>query len=153
MEKYVVRKAFDTPEDPYLPQHILYRQKEQFSDGVGYGWIDSLRDWAAREVSDRQMSHAALLFPHNTPMTKEGYMYRRCVKKLSIYHVKKNNYSCFFSIFNMHFEKEVAAMTVPGGKSIACSTEAALAWDKTFQSMADPSGRAISGVHVEAYAE
>lgn len=77
MEKYVIRKAFDTPDDPYLPNEILWRQKEQFSDGVGYGWIDSLRDWAENEVSDRQMKHAGLLFPHNTPQTKEAYLYRR----------------------------------------------------------------------------
>ena len=131
MEKYIVRKAFDTPEDPYLPDSILWRQKEQFSDGVGYGWIDGLKDWAEKEVSDRQMNQAALLFPYNTPLTKEAYLYRK--------------------IFTSHFEKEVAAMTVPGGKSIACSTAAAVEWDIAFQQCIDPSGRAIAGIHVDAY--
>ncbi|CAK4203145.1 unnamed protein product [Aphanomyces euteiches] len=131
MEKYVIRKAFDTPENPYLPNNILWRQKEQFSDGVGYGWIDSLKDWAERDVSDRQMKHAELLFPYNTPQTKEAYLYR--------------------SIFSNHFEKEVAAQTVPGGPSIACSTPAAIEWDAAFKNAADPSGRAIAGVHVDAY--
>ncbi|KAF0688459.1 Aste57867_19924 [Aphanomyces stellatus] len=131
MEKYVIRKAFDTPENPYLPASILWRQKEQFSDGVGYGWIDSLKDWAERDISDRQMKHAELLFPYNTPQTKEAYLYR--------------------SIFSKHFEKEVAAQTVPGGPSIACSTAAAIEWDAAFKNSADPSGRAIAGVHVDAY--
>ncbi|KDO28545.1 asparagine synthase [Saprolegnia parasitica CBS 223.65] len=131
MEKHIIRKAFDTPDEPYLPAHILWRQKEQFSDGVGYGWIDSLKDWAEREVSDRQMQHAELLFPYNTPQTKEAYFYR--------------------SIFSKHFEKEVAAQTVPGGPSIACSTPAAIEWDAAFKNAADPSGRAIAGVHVDAY--
>ncbi|GAB9469541.1 Asparagine synthase [Globisporangium polare] len=131
MEKYIIRKAFDSEEEPYLPKRILWRQKEQFSDGVGYGWIDSLKDWAEREVSDRQMKHAERLFPYNTPQTKEAYLYR--------------------SIFQKHFEKEVAAQTVPGGPSIACSTAAAIEWDAAFKNSADPSGRAIAGVHVEAY--
>ncbi|TMW58366.1 hypothetical protein Poli38472_009925 [Pythium oligandrum] len=131
MEKYIIRKAFDDAENPYLPKNILWRQKEQFSDGVGYGWIDSLKDWAEREVTDRQMKHAARLFPYNTPQTKEAYLYR--------------------SIFTKHFEKEVAAETVPGGPSIACSTAAAIEWDAAFKNMADPSGRAVAGVHVEAY--
>lgn len=133
MEKYIIRKAFDVAEDPYLPENILWRQKEQFSDGVGYGWIDALRDHAEKEVSDRQMEHASLLFPHNTPQTKEAYLYR--------------------SIFTKHFGKEVAAETVPGGPSIACSTPAAIAWDAAFKNMADPSGRAVAGVHVDAYSE
>lgn len=131
MEKYIIRKAFDDEEEPYLPKRILWRQKEQFSDGVGYGWIDSLKDLAEREVSERQMKHAERLFPHNTPQTKEAYLYR--------------------SIFQKHFEKEVAAYTVPGGPSIACSTSAAIEWDEAFKNAADPSGRAIAGVHVDAY--
>lgn len=131
MEKYIIRKAFDDKEEPYLPENILWRQKEQFSDGVGYGWIDSLKDWAEREVTERQMMHAARLFPYNTPQTKEAYLYR--------------------SIFTKHFEKEVAAQTVPGGPSIACSTAAAIEWDAAFKNAADPSGRAIAGVHMEAY--
>lgn len=131
MEKYVIRKAFDDKENPYLPSNILWRQKEQFSDGVGYGWIDSLRDTAEKVVTERQMKYASKLFPYNTPTTKEAYFYR--------------------SIFQKHFVKEVAAQTVPGGPSIACSTAAAIEWDATFKNAADPSGRAIAGVHVEAY--
>jgi asparagine synthase (glutamine-hydrolysing) len=132
-EKYIIRKAFDDKENPYLPERILWRQKEQFSDGVGYGWIDSLKDLAEREVTDRQMKYAERLFPHNTPQTKEAYLYR--------------------SIFQKHFEKEVAALTVPGGPSIACSTPAAIEWDEAFKNRADPSGRAIAGVHVDAYSQ
>ncbi|KAJ8523395.1 hypothetical protein ON010_g17585 [Phytophthora cinnamomi] len=132
-EKYIIRKAFDDKEDPYLPEHILWRQKEQFSDGVGYGWIDSLKDLAEQIVTERQMKHAERLFPYNTPQSKEAYMYR--------------------SIFQHHFQREVAAQTVPGGPSIACSTPAAIEWDAAFKNAADPSGRAIAGVHVDAYAE
>lgn len=141
IEKYILRKAFDTAaeqadpskaqEKPYLPDEILWRQKEQFSDGVGYGWIDALKDWAEKEVTERQMKYASRLFPYNTPETKEAYLYRR--------------------IFQKHFEKEVAALTVPGGKSIACSTPAAMEWDEAFQKQADPSGRALAGVHLDAY--
>lgn len=131
IEKYILRQAFDTPEDPYLPSDILWRQKEQFSDGVGYGWIDSLRDLAERTVSDQMFANAANRFPDNTPVTKEAYMYR--------------------SIFEDHFPQLAAVKTVPGGPSIACSTARAIAWDESFKTRADCSGRSIVGVHEKAY--
>ena len=130
IEKWAMRKAFDTPEDPYLPDEILWRQKEQFSDGVGYGWVDSLRDAAAEEVSDQMFANAANKFPYNTPTTKEGYRYRM--------------------IFEELYPGQACAETVPGGKSIACSTERAMAWDASFATRADPSGRA-AGVHDATY--
>jgi len=130
IEKWAIRKAFDTPDDPYLPQEILWRQKEQFSDGVGYGWVDHLKAIAEKEVSDQMFGNAANRFPHNTPTTKEGYRYRM--------------------IFEECFPGEAAEKTVPGGKSIACSTERAMNWDKSFAGRADPSGRA-AGVHDSAY--
>jgi len=132
IEKYCIRKAFDTPDDPYLPEDILWRQKEQFSDGVGYGWVDHLKEVAEKEVSDQMFANAANIFPHNTPTTKEGYRYRQ--------------------IFEEHFPGVAAEQTVPGGKTIACSTERAMNWDATFASRADPSGRA-AGVHDSAYDE
>ena len=131
-EKWVIRKAFDTPDDPYLPDEILWRQKEQFSDGVGYGWVDTLKDIANKDVSDQMFASAKNRFPYNTPTTKEGYRYRM--------------------IFEELFPGEAAEKTVPGGKSIACSTERAMKWDETFASRADPSGRA-AGVHDSAYDE
>lgn len=106
----MVRNSFDTPDDPYLPSKILWRQKEQFSDGVGYGWIDSLKDAAEVAVTDQQLQSAAHRFPINTPTTKEAFRYRM--------------------IFEEFYPSESAAKTVPGGKSIACSTERALAWDE-----------------------
>jgi asparagine synthase (glutamine-hydrolysing) len=130
IEKWALRKAFDTPDDPYLPDEILWRQKEQFSDGVGYGWIDALKDQAEAEVSDLQMANAAKRWPFNTPLSKEAYRYR--------------------DIFEEAFPSEEAARTVPGGKSIACSTERAMAWDASFEGRADASGRA-AGVHEAAY--
>lgn len=126
IEKAVLREAFEG----YLPDSILWRQKEQFSDGVGYGWIDGLKDHAEAMVSDAQLADAATHFPINTPSTKEGYWYR--------------------DLFEQHFPGEASARTVPGGKSIACSTEAAIAWDASFANAADPSGRAILGVHQAA---
>mmetsp|Transcript_8351 Transcript_8351/g.20566 ORF Transcript_8351/g.20566 Transcript_8351/m.20566 type:complete len:600 (+) Transcript_8351:165-1964(+) len=132
IEKWSIRKAFDTPEDPYLPEEILWRQKEQFSDGVGYGWVDHLRDIAEKEISDQMFANAANRFPHNTPTTKEGYRYRM--------------------IFESFYPGEAAEKTVPGGKSIACSTERAMKWDESFAQRADPSGRA-AGVHDAAYDE
>jgi asparagine synthase (glutamine-hydrolysing) len=131
-EKWVIRKAFDTPDDPYLPHDILWRQKEQFSDGVGYGWVDHLKEIAESEISDQMFASAKNRFPHNTPTTKEGYRYRM--------------------IFEEFFPGEAAEKTVPGGKSIACSTERAMRWDASFASRADPSGRA-AGVHDSAYDE
>lgn len=132
IEKWAIRKAFDTPDDPYLPKEILWRQKEQFSDGVGYGWVDSLKDIAEKEVSDQMFASAANRFPHNAPTTKEAYRYR--------------------AIFEEFFPGEAAEKTVPGGKSIACSTERAMNWDASFADRADPSGRA-AGVHDAAYDE
>merc|ERR1712086_641826 len=121
IEKWSIRKAFDTPEDPYLPDEILWRQKEQFSDGVGYGWIDSLKDYANMHVSDKDFAAAEHVFAYNTPATKEAYMYRK--------------------IFSEHFPQLSAAETVPGGPSIACSTAKAIEWDESFKRMADQSGR------------
>lgn len=133
IEKHILRAAFDTPEDPYLPHEILWRQKEQFSDGVGYGWIDSLRDLAESSVSDQQFKYASNRFPHNTPMTKEAYLYR--------------------SIFEDHFPQPAAVKTVLGGPSIACSTARAMEWDETFKNRADCSGRSVAGVHSAAYTD
>ncbi|UTP71802.1 asparagine synthase B [Alteromonas sp. LMIT006] len=125
MEKWILRKAFD--DNTYLPDEVLWRQKEQFGDGVGYSWIDSIRDFVDAEVSDQQLANAEFRFPTNTPDTKEGYYYR--------------------SIFEGYFPQESAAKCVPGGKSIACSTVEALAWDESFLNNADPSGRSMKDVH------
>lgn len=128
IEKAVLREAFEG----YLPDEILWRQKEQFSDGVGYGWIDGLKAHAEAIVSDADFAAAAERFPHNPPQTKEAYWYR--------------------SLFERHFPSEACAATVPGGKSIACSSPAAIAWDAAFANAADPSGRAVAGVHRAALA-
>jgi asparagine synthase (glutamine-hydrolysing) len=128
IEKAVLREAFQGA----LPDDILWRQKEQFSDGVGYGWIDGLKAHAEQAVSDREFAAAATRFPHNPPATKEAYLYRR--------------------IFERFYPGQACAETVPGGKSIACSSPAALAWDPTFAAAADPSGRAVRGVHQQALA-
>lgn len=133
IEKWILRKAFDDPADPYLPDKILWRQKEQFSDGVGYGWIDALRDHANAEVSDLMFAAAENRFPHNPPQTKEAYFYR--------------------SIFEHFYPSPSAAATVPGGPSIACSTPRAMEWDASFRGRADPSGRAVAAVHESAYVE
>ncbi|MCU4675014.1 asparagine synthase B [Catenovulum sp. 2E275] len=127
-EKSILREAF---KEGYLPDEVLWRQKEQFSDGVGYSWIDSLKEHCAANVSDDQLANAEHRFPHNTPDTKEAYYYR--------------------SIFEEHFPHPSCAECVPGGKSVACSTPEALAWDESFSKMADPSGRAVSSVHNDAY--
>ena len=127
MEKHALREAFEG----LIPDQILWRQKEQFSDGVGYGWIDSLKAHAEAEVSDERWAQVAERFPQNTPATKEAYLYR--------------------ALFEEHFPGEQAAALVPGGPSIACSTPAAMAWDASFAAAADPSGRAIEGVHTDAY--
>ncbi len=126
MEKYPLRKAFEG----YLPDEILWRQKEQFSDGVGYGWIDTLKAVTEKQITDTQMKNAPYRFPYNTPVTKEAYYYRE--------------------IFESHFSGESAAACVPGGPSIACSTPTAIAWDRSFAKNADPSGRAVAGVHFDA---
>lgn len=127
MEKWVVRKAFED----YLPESIAWRQKEQFSDGVGYSWIDTLKELAENNVSDVEFETAAVRFPINPPKNKEEFLYR--------------------SIFESHFPSEAAAKTVPSVKSVACSTPEALAWDASFQNMNDPSGRAVAYVHNDSY--
>lgn len=127
MEKWVLRKAFED----YLPESIAWRQKEQFSDGVGYSWIDTLKVVAAGKVSDEQLANAGYRFPVNPPMSKEEYHYR--------------------SIFSEHFPSDSAAACVPSVPSVACSTPEALAWDASFRKMNDPSGRAVASVHNEAY--
>lgn len=127
MEKNILREAFKG----YLPDEILWRQKEQFSDGVGYSWIDSLKELTESHVTDDQMKNAQYRYPHNTPLTKEAYYYRE--------------------IFAQHFPSQSAAETVPGGKSVACSTPEALAWDKSLSDVIDPSGRAVTNVHDEGY--
>ncbi|MGN1394434.1 MAG: asparagine synthase B [Succinivibrionaceae bacterium] len=129
IEKHIVRQAFES----YLPHEIAWRQKEQFSDGVGYSWIDSLRDHAEKEVTDQMFEEAATRFPLNTPLTKEAYLYR--------------------SIFEELFPLQSAILTVPYGKSVACSTPKAIEWDEKFKNMADPSGRAVEGVHDNSYHE
>ena len=127
IEKRVVREAFAD----MLPKSVAWRQKEQFSDGVGYSWIDSLKEITAAAVSDEQMAHAEERFPINTPMNKEEYYYR--------------------SIFEEHFPSASAAKCVPSVPSVACSTAEALKWDASFSKLNDPSGRAVKGVHENAY--
>ncbi len=127
IEKKIVREAFAD----MLPDDVAWRQKEQFSDGVGYSWIDTLKKITSEAVSDEQMTHAAERFPINTPMNKEEYYYR--------------------SIFEEYFPSKSAALSVPSVPSVACSTAEALAWDAAFKNVNDPSGRAVSGVHNEAY--
>ena len=127
VEKKIVREAFAD----MLPEEVAWRQKEQFSDGVGYSWIDTLKQITESAVSDEQMAHAAERFPINPPRNKEEYYYR--------------------SIFAEHFPSDSAALSVPSVPSVACSTAEALAWDKAFKNMNDPSGRAVSGVHEQAY--
>ncbi len=126
MEKWVVRKAFED----MLPQSVAWRQKEQFSDGVGYGWIDTLKQIAKEKVSDEMMANGGFRFPINTPRSKEEYLYR--------------------TVFEEHFPSDAAASCVPSVPSIACSTAEALAWDASFQNNADPSGRSVSGVHEQS---
>ncbi|HBL26008.1 MAG TPA: asparagine synthase B [Acidobacteria bacterium] len=123
IEKAILREAFAG----YLPDSILWRQKEQFSDGVGYGWIDGLKAHAEAQVGDRELAAAASRFPINPPLTKEAYFYR--------------------ALFERNYPGPASAQTVPGGKSIACSSPAAIAWDAAFANAADPSGRAVAGVH------
>jgi asparagine synthase (glutamine-hydrolysing) len=130
MEKHVLRQAFDTPEQPWLPKDILWRQKEQFSDGVGYGWIDSLKAHAGDRISDTLFAARSHRFPHNPPQTKEAYLYR--------------------SLFEEHFPEHAAVLAVHVEPSIACSTSIALAWEKEWANSADPSGRAINA-HLNAY--
>lgn len=127
IEKQFLREAFAG----YLPDSVLWRQKEQFSDGVGYSWIDSLKAHAAQQVSDAQMESARFRFPYNTPVSKEAYFYRE--------------------LFERHYPQAWAAECVPGGPSVACSTPAALEWDASLKNIVDPSGRAVQAVHESAY--
>lgn len=127
LEKYVLRKAFDVPENPYLPEEVLWRQKEQFSDGVGYDWVDGLKEYAEKVVSDDMWENREMRFPEHTPRTKEYYLLR--------------------TIFEGHFPHPDALKTVPKGLSIACSTEEALAWDPEWANAHEISGRAITHVH------
>jgi len=127
MEKQILREAFSEA----LPEEIVWRQKEQFSDGVGYSWIDGIRAYAKTQVTPRQMAQAAKRFPYNTPITEEAYLIRR--------------------LFENHFPLASAAECVPGGPSVACSTPEAVLWDRSLQEMNDPSGRAVRTVHRQAY--
>lgn len=127
IEKWVVRKAFED----MLPESVAWRQKEQFSDGVGYSWIDTLKELVNEEVTDEQMANAHFRFPIQTPQNKEEYYYR--------------------SIFEGHFPSDTAALSVPQEPSVACSTKIALEWDEAFKNMNDPSGRAVAKVHDDAY--
>ena len=127
IEKWIVRKAFED----LLPESVAWRQKEQFSDGVGYSWIDTLKKITSEAVTDEQMAHAKERFPINPPMNKEEYFYR--------------------SIFEEHFPSESAAKSVPSVPSVACSTAEALAWDASFKNLNDPSGRAVKSVHENSY--
>ncbi|MFT4466197.1 MAG: asparagine synthase B [Sodalis sp. (in: enterobacteria)] len=126
IEKHVLRECFAD----YLPESVAWRQKEQFSDGVGYSWIDSLKAIAAEQISDRQLANAHFRFPYNTATSKEGYLYRE--------------------MFEALFPLPSAAECVPGGPSVACSSAKAIEWDESFKKMDDPSGRAV-GVHASAY--
>jgi asparagine synthase (glutamine-hydrolysing) len=127
MEKWVLRKAFED----MLPESVAWRQKEQFSDGVGYDWIDTLKEMVNAEVSDEQLENAKYKFPIQTPSSKEEFYYR--------------------SIFTDHFPSDTAALSVPSVPSVACSSPVALEWDESFKNMNDPSGRAVANVHDDAY--
>ncbi len=127
IEKWVLREAFKD----YLPESVLWRQKEQFSDGVGYSWIDSLKELVSKEVSDSDFENASKIFPINPPQNKEEFYYR--------------------SIFKDHFPSDAAAKSVPSVPSVACSTPQALEWDEAFKNMNDPSGRSVSNIHNESY--
>jgi asparagine synthase (glutamine-hydrolysing) len=129
IEKQILREAFSE----LLPESIAWRQKEQFSDGVGYGWIDAVKDFSREQVSEAEMARVAGRFPFNTPASREAYLFR--------------------SIFEQHFPLASAAQTVPGGPTVACSTPEAVLWDKELQGMNDPSGRAMRAVHQDAYQE
>ena len=127
MEKWVLRKAFED----MLPESVAWRQKEQFSDGVGYSWIDTLKELVAKEITDEQLANARYKFPIQTPTSKEEYYYR--------------------CIFAEHFPSDAAALSVPQEASVACSTKIALEWDEAFKNLNDPSGRAVANVHDDAY--
>lgn len=127
MEKHILRKAFED----FLPEKIAWRQKEQFSDGVGYGWIDKLKEFTEKEVTDKMLKNAEFRFPINTPKSKEEYYYR--------------------TIFSEFFPMDSAVKCIPSGPSVACSTPEALAWDESLKNVIDPSGRAVLSVHNQGY--
>ena len=127
MEKWILRKAFED----LLPKSVAWRQKEQFSDGVGYSWIDTLKEMVEKEVTDKQLANAHFKFPIQPPTSKEEFYYR--------------------SIFSEHFPSNAAARSVPSVPSVACSTPTALEWDESFKNMNDPSGRAVANIHDKAY--
>lgn len=127
MEKWILRKAFED----LLPKSVVWRQKEQFSDGVGYSWIDTLKELVEKEVTGKQLANAHLKFPIQPPTSKEEFYYR--------------------SIFAEYFPSEAAAKSVPSVPSVACSTPSALEWDESFKNMNDPSGRAVANIHDKAY--
>ena len=127
IEKNILRESFKG----YIPDNVLWRQKEQFSDGVGYSWIDSLKEYANEKISDKVYEDRENKYPLNTPKSKEEYLFR--------------------TIFEKHFPGDDCVMCVPSSKSVACSTEEALKWDKEFENMIDPSGRSIKKVHKDSY--
>lgn len=127
IEKFPLRHAFTGA----IPDAVLWRQKEQFSDGVGYSWIDGVKAHAEREITDGMLGGAAERFPLKTPETKEAYLYRQ--------------------LFEHHFPSATAVHCVPWERSVACSTETALRWDAAFTKMADPSGRAVMDIHLSGY--
>jgi len=127
MEKHILREAFED----YLPKEVVWRQKEQFSDGVGYSWIDGLKEKAESEVSDDQLESAQYKFPINTPRSKEEYLYR--------------------SIFEELFPEDDAVKCVPYEESVACSTAIVFEWDQSLKNIKDPSGRAVQSVHGQSY--
>ena len=126
IEKNILRESFNG----YIPESVLFRQKEQFSDGVGYSWIDSLKEYAENKISDMDFNDRRG-FPINTPRSKEEFLFRK--------------------IFEKHFPGDDCALCVPSSKSVACSTEEALKWDKEFENMNDPSGRSVKKVHKDSY--
>lgn len=127
IEKNILRESFNG----YIPESVLWRQKEQFSDGVGYSWIDSLKEYADKQISDMDFDDRVERFPINTPRSKEEFLFRK--------------------IFEKHFPGDDCALCVPSSKSVACSTEEALKWDKEFENMIDPSGRSVKKVHKDSY--
>jgi len=131
IEKYILRQAFHDDMKPFLPSEILWRQKEQFSDGVGYGWIDGIKRYADEMVSEEDYKRREEIYPLNTPTSKEMFLFRR--------------------YFQSFYPTDDCIKTVPFSPSIACSTQAALEWDEAFKRMADESGRAVFGVHLDSY--
>ena len=127
MEKWVLRKAFES----YLPKSVVWRQKEQFSDGVGYSWIDTLKKTVEKNISEKMIKNAYFRFPTQTPRNKEEFYYRE--------------------IFDEHFPSDGAALSVPSVPSVACSTPVALEWDEAFKNQNDPSGRAVKKIHDNSY--